>query len=68
MTIDKMELLKRYKELKAQGVEITLMELKKKLDSGVNVVANDLGITQMTVFLGVNVVTNYLRTTQISIF
>lgn len=34
MAIDKMELLKRYKELKAQGVEITLMELKRKLESG----------------------------------
>ncbi len=33
MAVDKMELLKRYKELKAQGVEITLMELKKQMDS-----------------------------------
>lgn len=37
-----MELLKRYKELKAQGVNITLMELKKQMDSspegvGVNI-------------------------------
>lgn len=38
MAVDKMELLKRYKELKAQGVSITLMELKKQLESeeGVN--------------------------------
>ena len=34
MAVDKMELLKRYKELKAQGVEITLMELKKQMESG----------------------------------
>ncbi|MDE6138629.1 MAG: hypothetical protein K2F57_04085, partial [Candidatus Gastranaerophilales bacterium] len=33
MTVDKMELLKRYKELKAQGVNITLMELKKQLEA-----------------------------------
>ncbi|MGN0031328.1 MAG: shikimate dehydrogenase [Candidatus Gastranaerophilaceae bacterium] len=33
MAIDKMELLKRYKELKAQGVSITLMELKKQLEA-----------------------------------
>lgn len=38
MTVDKMELLKRYKELKAQGVNITLMELKKQMD-GVNEVS-----------------------------
>ncbi len=36
-----MELLKRYKELKAQGVSITLMELKKQMESsGVNEVNN----------------------------
>lgn len=35
-----MELLKRYKELKAQGVNITLMELKKQIEGGVNDVAN----------------------------
>lgn len=39
MTVDKMELLKRYKELKAQGVNITLMELKKQMD-GVNDATN----------------------------
>ena len=33
MAVDKMELLKRYKELKAQGVNITLTELKKQMDS-----------------------------------
>lgn len=32
MAVDKMELLKRYKELKAQGVSITLMELKKQME------------------------------------
>lgn len=58
MTIDKMELLKRYKELKAQGVEITLMELKKKLDSGVNVVANNLNTSQILDGTGVNAATN----------
>lgn len=31
-----MELLKRYKELKAQGVNISLMELKKQMEEGVN--------------------------------
>lgn len=35
-----MELLKRYKELKAQGVNITLMELKKQMDSSQEV--NDI--------------------------
>lgn len=35
-----MELLKRYKELKAQGVNITLMELKKQMEGGGNDVAN----------------------------
>lgn len=33
MAVDKMELLARYKELKAQGVSITLMELKKQMES-----------------------------------
>lgn len=44
MAVDKMELLKRYKELKAQGVEITLMELKKQME-GVNVATNFLETT-----------------------
>lgn len=41
MAVDKMELLKRYKELKAQGVTITLMELKKQmeLEEGSNSIA-----------------------------
>lgn len=43
MAVDKMELLKRYKELKAQGVEITLMELKKQMESG-----NDVTDTSVT--------------------
>lgn len=43
MAVDKMELLKRYKELKAQGVDITLMELKKQMESG-----NDVTDTSVT--------------------
>ena len=40
MAVDKMELLKRYKELKAQGVNITLTELKKQMDSSPEVVSH----------------------------
>ena len=54
-----MELLKRYKELKAQGVNITLMELKKQMDGvGVNNTVNTHGTSQVSVPQGVNVATN----------
>lgn len=51
VTVDKMELLKRYKELKAQGVNITLMELKKQMDSspeGVSYTTDTAGVSQVS--------------------
>ncbi|MCM1338083.1 MAG: shikimate dehydrogenase [Muribaculaceae bacterium] len=55
MTVDKMELLKRYKELKAQGVSITLMELKKQMESeGLSQAVNISETSQVAVSPGVS--------------
>lgn len=78
MAVDKMELLKRYKELKAQGVEITLMELKKQIErenietpsvsdaSGVNVATSSLETPSVSGSSGVNVATSSLETPSVS--
>ncbi len=63
MAVDKMELLKRYKELKAQGVSITLMELKKQMEEGVNIATNHGEASPTVDSFGVNSATNYSETT-----
>jgi shikimate dehydrogenase len=62
--VSKEELFAKYKELKAQGVQVSLAELKKQLDGGVNDVTNQYASSQTVGYSEVNDVTNQYASSQ----
>jgi shikimate dehydrogenase len=65
--VSKEELFAKYKELKAKGVQVSLVELKKQLEGGVNDVTNRYGTSQTTVSSGENAATNQYGTSQATV-